>query len=243
MTSIDALSRDGPVATLTLPGPLDVASVALLGDTCAVVAEDAGIRVLILAADPACWRGWPKDLVPTLAERGLIGDPFGPLATLPQPTIAVLQGAVLDAGLELALCADLRLAEPGAVFGLPAVGEGVFPAAGGLQRLGRAVGRSRATQLLLTGPIDAASARDWGLVTELAEHPDVAAAELGARIAERGPIATRFAKEAVARGLEMPLDQALRYETDLTILLQSTEDRAEGVRAFVEKRPPDFQGR
>lgn len=242
VNSIDALSRDGPIATLTLPSPLNARAVAVLGDACLAVAEDAQVRVLIVWAEPACWRGWPDDLVPLLAEQGLIGDPFGPLAAVPQPTIAVVQGDVFDAGLELALCADVRIAQAGARFGLPAVARGVFPGAGGLQRLSRAVGRSRATQLLLTGPIAAAAARDWGLVSDLADDPAAAAAALAARIAERGPIATRLAKEAVARGLEMPLDQALRYETDLTVLLQSTDDRAEGVRAFLEKRPPDFRG-
>ena len=239
----NALLCDGWIATLTLPAPLDAAAVAVLSDACTAVAEDAEIRVLVVRAATACWRGWPDDLVPDLAGLGLIGDPFGVLASVPQPTIAVVVGDVFDAGLELALCADIRVASSSARFGLPGVGEGAFPSAGGLQRLSRAIGRSRATQLMLMGPIDAGTARDWGLVSDIAADPGAAAATLAGRIVERGPLATRFAKEAVARGVEMPLDQALRYETDLTILLQSSADRAEGVRAFVEKRLPKFEGR
>jgi enoyl-CoA hydratase/carnithine racemase len=240
---MDALTRDGRIARLTLPASLDADVVALLCDACAAVAEEAEVRVLVLDAPPGCWRGWTAPLLPRLAAAGLVGDPFGPLAALPQPTVAVLRGDVLDAGLELALCADLRVCHGDARFGLPGVAEGRLPVAGGLQRLARAVGRSRATQLLLGDPIDAAAARDWGLVSELGDDPSALAHALAGRIAERGPLATRLAKEAVARGLEMPLDQALRYETDLTILLQSTDDRAEGVRAFLENRPPEFHGR
>ena len=240
---MDALRRDGFVATLTLAGPLDASAVRLLSDACAAVASDAEVRALVVEAAPEVWAGWSEALIPDLASAGLVGDPFSALATLPQPSIAVVRGDVLDAGLELALCADVRMSDGGARFGLPAVSDGRFPVAGGLQRLSRAIGRSRATQLLLSGPIDAGTARDWGLVTEIGDAPESLARDLAGRIGERGPIATRLAKEAVQRGAEMPLEQALRYETDLTILLQSTDDRAEGVRAFVEKRPPAFRGR
>ena len=93
--------------------------------------------------------------------------------------------------------------------------------------------------------MEAAEARRIGLVSRIVATADLAAeAEaIAATIAERGPIAARFAKEAVRRGMDLPLDQALRMETDLTILLQTTKDRAEGVRAFKEKRPPRFRGR
>ncbi len=100
--------------------------------------------------------------------------------------------------------------------------------------------------LVLTGePIDAADALRIGIVSEVVAKADLTerADEIAGRIAERGPIAVQYAKEAVLRGAEMPLDQALRYETDLTMILQTTEDRAEGVRAFLEKRQPKFKGK
>jgi enoyl-CoA hydratase/carnithine racemase len=96
----------------------------------------------------------------------------------------------------------------------------------------------------LTGEaVNAEAALRLGLVSEVAESAFARALEIAERIAERGPLAVRFAKEAVARGLDMTLEQALRYETDLTVILQTTEDRAEGVRAFLEKRTPEFKGK
>ena len=241
------LSGDGPIAQLALSGPLDAALVQALADACDTVAHsdtgaDAGAaqgaRVLLLTADAAVWKGWPAGAPPALA-----GDPFGPLAALPQPTVAALEGDVLGAGLELALCVDIRVAGTGSRFALldPAAPE--FPIAGGLQRLSRAIGRSRALELsLAAGPIDAATALHWGLVSAVLEGPQAEAQRRAGQIAARGPIATRLAKEAVRQGVELPLEQALRYETDLTVLLQATNDRAEGVRAFIEKRPPRFHG-
>ena len=110
----------------------------------------------------------------------------------------------------------------------------------------RLVGRGKALEMILTGePVDAQEALRVGLVSAAVPHDRLAAEaeSVAARITERGPVAVRFAKEAISRGLEMTLEQALRYETDLTVILQTTEDRAEGVRAFLEKRKPRFKGR
>ncbi len=238
-----ALTVDGAIATISLEGPLDGDRVAELSGFCDHVAEEEGIRVCLLTATADGWGGWSEAALAAAEETGLIGDPFADLANLPQAIVAVLDADTLDGGLELALCADIRVAGAGISVGLPAAAE-ALPIAGGLQRLSRAIGRVHSLELALTGDlVDAATARSWGLLSLVDEDPAAAAAGLASRLAERGPIATRFAKEAVRRGLEMPLDQALRYETDLTILLQTTFDRDEGVRAFVEKRQPKFEGR
>lgn len=231
------IRRDGPVATIAGGATLDAEFRLQLDDCCETLADRTDIRAILLDPAPAIWSGYPEPPEP--------GDLFASLAQLPQPTIAVLSADTFAGGLELALSADLRIAAHQIRLGLPDLldSPGHFPRSGGLQRLSRAVGRSRATQLaLLETTLDAEQALDWGLVNAVADEPRTAALELARQIAERGPIATRYAKDAVRHGLEMPLAQALHYETELTILLQDTADRAEGVRAFVEKRPPQFQG-
>ncbi|MCZ6706509.1 MAG: enoyl-CoA hydratase/isomerase family protein [Chloroflexi bacterium] len=238
-----ALKVDDSVATIRLEGPLDAERVGELTGFCEYVADDDAVRVCLLTGDGAVWSGWSAEAIEGAEEARLVGDPLGAFARLPQATVALLDAPLVDGGLELALCADVRVAGTGITIGLPSAGD-QLPIAGGLQRLARAVGRGRALELvLISQPIDAMTARTWGLVSVVAEDPASEAAALAARIAQRGPLATRFAKEAVRRGIEMPLDQALRYETDLTVLLQTTEDRAEGVEAFVEKRDPEFHGR
>lgn len=227
-----SLERTDDMAIIRGGGSLDADFVTDLGDVCAAVTED--MRVVVLNPDPQVWTGYsgPTDF----------GDLFAPLADLPQPTLAVLSRATFGGGLELALAADIRVAPRDASIGLDSLG-GDFPRAGGLQRLTRAVGRSRASQLLLLDEhIDAETALDWGLINAAADNPFEAAVAIARSIAARGPIATRYAKDAIRHGLDMPLAQALHYETELTILLQDTNDRAEGVDAFVNKRTPAFSG-
>ena len=163
-----------------------------------------------------------------------------------QPVICAINGASVSAGLELALACDVRLASSDATFALPETAHGAIPMGGGTQRLARLVGRGEALRLILLGEeIDAEEAHRIGLVSSVVPAVGLAteAKALAETMASRGPIALRYAKEAVRRGLDQSLDQALRYETDLTVVLQSTEDRAEGVRAFLEKRDPKFEGK
>ena len=230
------LERDAGAAVVSGGDRLDARFTAALADICREIGEDDDVRVLLLDPAPQIWAGWDGDAVEP-------GDPFAPLAALPQPSIAAISGDCLDGGLELALCADLRVAAPGAKFGLPAALNGGFPIAGGLQRLARAIGRSRAGQLALAGNLlGADQALAWGLITAVADAPGAEARRLADAIARRGPIALRYAKDALQRGSEMPLAHGLQYETELTILLQATADRAEGVAAFAEKREPAFRG-
>lgn len=226
------LERIDQIALIGGGAVLDADFVAQLDRICESVADD--IRAVILDPDPAVWSGFCG---PTA-----IGDLFASLADLPQPTIAVLSGPTRNGGLELALAADLRAAARQTQIGFDAA-FAEFPRAGGLQRLTRAIGRSRATQLImLEHDIDAGTALDWGLVNAVGDEPTAAALDIARAIASRGPIATRYAKDAIRHGLDMPLAQALHYETELTILLQDTADRAEGVDAFVSKRTAQFSG-
>jgi len=241
-----SLEKSEPLARLTLRrATVDAALLAGLARACDEIESDDSVRAVILAAEGADFcRGWDDSLL--AGEVGPPPDAFGCLAELPRPVVCAVHGQALSAGLELALACDVRVAADDATFGLPETQLGLVPMGGGTQRLPRLVGRGKALEMLLTAePVDAQEALRIGLVSAVVPRERLAAeAEAVAnRIAERGPIAVRFAKEAIDRGLDMTLEQALRYETDLTVILQTTEDRAEGVRAFLEKREPEFKGR
>lgn len=163
-------------------------------------------------------------------------------AELPFPVIAWFDGPCHEEGLELALACDIRVGSPRSSFRMSQVREGRIPAAGGTQRLPRLAGPTLANRMiLLCEEIDADEGLTSGLVSEVVAEPQGHALRLASAISGQGPLAEVYAKEAIGRGAEMPLEQALRYETDLTVILQSTADRAEGVRAFLEKREPEFR--
>jgi enoyl-CoA hydratase len=163
-----------------------------------------------------------------------------------KPVIAAVNGWCLGGGCELAMALDLIVAGEGARFGQPEINLGVIPGAGGTQRLPRAIGKSRAMEMILTGePIDAREALRLGLVsrvvpTELLIEDALA---LAAVIATRSPLALRMAKEAVNAGYEMSLTDGLAHERRLFYLLFASEDQKEGMAAYLEKRAPDFKGR
>ncbi len=248
------LESKGPLAIISLARPergnqIDDAFLAELDEACASINDDPDARVALLtAAGDVFSTGWAAEVPePPLAAGGRdAAGPFTCLESMGQPVICALNGDAVSAGLELALACDVRLAAQGARFSLPETAQGLLPMAGGTQRLARLVGRAEALRLVLLGEvIDADEALRIGLVSAAYPAGDLLAEgeSLAQRMASRGPIALRYAKEAVRRGLEQPLDQALQFETDLTIILQSTEDRDEGVRAFLEKREPKFKGR
>ena len=167
------------------------------------------------------------------------------IARLNKPVIAAINGFALGGGCELALACDIRVAVEGAKVGLPEVSRGMIPGSGGTQRLSRVVGLGKALELILTGSvIDAEEACRIGLVNKVVPRDGLMAAaeEYAQAIATKAPVAVVFAKEAVREGYEMPLDDGLRLETDLSALLRTTEDIKEGARAFVEKRPPQWRG-
>jgi enoyl-CoA hydratase/carnithine racemase len=167
------------------------------------------------------------------------------IAACRKPTIAAIGGFCLGGGLELALACDIRIASPDATFGLPEVGLAIIPAAGGTQRLARVVGVGHAMRLILTRDrIDAQEAYRIGLISEIVPKDELMtrAVELAQRIAEGGPLAIAYAKEAIRRGFEMPIADGLRLEGDLAVLLHNTADRLEGAAAFRERRKPAYRG-
>ena len=178
-------------------------------------------------------------------EASLAGqDVMNSLAALPIPTVAALHGFAVGGGLELALACDLRVAAPGTRLGLPETTRGLIPGYGGTQRLPRLIGEARALDMILTGRlVDAEEALRFGLVARLADDPVAAAEELARGMLRSAPVALGLAKEAVVRGLDGTLPQGLEVEADLFGLVATTEDRAEGVRSFLEKRDPEFEGR
>jgi len=167
------------------------------------------------------------------------------IAAITKPTLAVLNGNALGIGLELTLACDLRIAVDNARFGLPQVTQGLTPFGGGTQRLPRLVGQAKALELILTGEIiPATEAHRIGLVSSVVPAATFTTRvdEVVQNLLEKGPIALRLGKEAVHKAMDLTLDQGLRLEEDLYALLQTTQDRAEGIQAFLGKKKPTFTG-
>ena len=252
LTTLDVAAA---VATLTVDVPAGgydrALGEALADAAAALTARHPELHAVVVAPAGADFgSGWSPDALAEAAALGSLlaplGAGFAAIAGVPQPTVAAIRGAAHSAGLELTLACDIRVAAAGATFAMPETAAGLVPRGGGTQRLPRIVGRAQALRLLLTGErIDAAEALRIGLVSAVVPNGEelAAATAIASTIASRGPLATRFAKEAISRGAELPLEEALRLELELTVLLQTTQDRAEGVAAFVERRDPKFVGR
>jgi enoyl-CoA hydratase len=168
-----------------------------------------------------------------------------PIARLKQPVIAAIGGDAIGIVLELALASDIRIANENARFGFPQIREGQIPSHGGTQRLPRLIGQSKAMAMILTGElIDAEEARRVGLIHRIVSSDVLvtAAADLAKDMAEKSPLSLSYAKEALYSAGDLTLDQGLNKEMDLYLLLFSTSDRIEGLKAFKEKRKPKFDG-
>ncbi|GBD11028.1 2,3-dehydroadipyl-CoA hydratase [bacterium HR23] len=252
--------RQGKVAILTLcrpheGNPVDPLLAHALEDALDALTHDEGVWVVLLTGEGEVFSAGP------FPPPGLLPLPPEPqeadthlrrwqcarrLLAFPKPVVGVANGPARGPGLELLLACDLRLASERAVFQMPHLRYGLLPWDGGSQLLARIVGRAWAQDMLLTGrEVSASEGLGMGLVHRVTA-PGVLLAEgmaLAQAIAQMAPLACQYAKEAVWKGLDLPLEHALRLEADLNIILQSTRDRAEGIRSFLERRRPTYEGR
>ncbi len=245
------------LVTLNRPEKHNALSLHLLGRLQAVVrdlGEDASVRVIILRGNERCFStgvdlddlAGVKRVADTQRVLGVVRDANAAIERCPKPIIAAIAGWCLTGGLELALACDVRVAAETARLGITSARIGTVAGAGGTQRLPRLIGAGRAKELLFSAePIDAAEAFRIGLVNRVvpAGREVEAALEMARVWALRAPLSLWFAKSAVNVGLTMPLEAALAFEMGLTAQLFTTEDRAEGLRAFQEKREAEFRGR
>jgi len=213
-------------------------------DVKVIVITGAGARAFSAGADI---REFVEPASPTeLRERRKRIEYRSVMDRCSQPIIAAINGFALGGGLELALACDIRIAAENATLGLTEIDLAIIPGGGGTQRLSRLIGRGKALEMILTGAkIPASQALRLGIVERVVPAGEAltAAAELARTIAAKAPIALRYAKEAVVKGLGMSLEDGLRLEGDLSTLLRTTEDRVEGAKAFLEKRKPRWTGK
>ena len=245
------------VATIRLnrPDALNALNMRLLRELGAALGElDATPRVraiVVTGSEKAFAAGADiKEMAPKGFAEMFLEDCFTPEAEAilrcRKPVIAAVAGYCLGGGCELAMMCDFILAADTAKFGQPEINLGVIPGLGGSQRLTRFVGKSKAMEMVLTGRfMDAAEAERSGLVSRVVPAKDLLrdARETAGKIAEKSPIAVRAAKEAVDRSYETTLREGLLFERRLFDALFATEDQAEGMAAFTEKRSPQFRGR
>lgn len=254
--TIDVDVRDGiGIITLERPKALNALNSQLVGelgtavevladqDLSALVLTGSGKRAFAAGADIKEMAGMSALEAEAMARRGQ--RLLGRLETFPAPTIAAVNGFALGGGCELAMCCDLILAGPNAVFGQPEVKLGVIPGFGGTQRLVRRVGRQRALELMMTGRnVQAEEAVALGIALEIVDGDVVEAAlALAGRIAANGPAAVRLVKRAVHETDRLDLEAGLAAEASLFGLCFATADQTEGMAAFVERRPAEFTGR
>jgi len=244
------------VVTVNRPAALNALNLELLdelaavftalktrSDVACVILTGSGAKAFVAGADIAAMQPLNAVAASHFARRG--HAMLNIIETLPKPVIAAVNGFALGGGCELAMACDIRLAAENARFGQPEVNLGVIPGFGGTLRLSRLIGKGRAKELIFTGDmIDAQEAWRIGLVNKVVPADALLpeARKMAAKIAGKGPVAVRFAKEAIDNGLEMDQDRAGRFESDLFGLCFATADQKEGMQAFLDKRPALFKG-
>lgn len=258
------LNKEGPVARIIFNRPevhnaMNLEMAVQLKEACQEINQDKGIMLAIItgAGNEAFCSGGDLHEYTTkvkdrklkkldLSEYQVVQNAARELARLSFPSIAAVNGHALGLGLAIALACDLRLASPRARFGVPDALRGYMPLSGITQWLPRLIGKGKALEMLFTAePIDAQEALRIGLINQLIpEENFVSEVDRIARVVlSKAPLSLSFIKEAVGRGMELSLEQGLKLEMDLYSLLQTTTDREEGIKAFREKRTPEFHGR
>jgi enoyl-CoA hydratase len=252
------LERRAPIALITINRPdklnaLNIATRKELADTLDELRNDDEVRVVVItgAGEKAFVAG--ADISEfagrtAIEQRAVMKarNIFTAAEDFPKPLIAMINGFCLGGGCELALSCDIRIASDRARFGQPEINLGIIPGGGGTQRMTRLIGEGKAMQLVLTGEmIDAQEAHRLGLVNEVypAAELETKTMELAHKIAEKSPVALAMAKTSVKNAARTNLREGLEREIDLFALCFSSEDKEEGVRAFLEKRKPQFKGR
>lgn len=250
------LKKEGHVAVLSVvrPEALNALSreiVDEMGKVLEEVREDRDIYCLIFHSDKNFAAGADIKKMAVCGEEEAKTFCFNPvfdkIAEFPIPTIAAIEGYALGGGMELALCADIRIAERTAKMGFPEVSLGIFPGAGGTIRAPRLIGTSHAMELIFSAEkITAKRAAEIGLVNHVVEEGEAleAAKALAKKIARRGPVAVRMVKDVILKGSQMAqVTDGTKYESEQWAKLFQTYDQKEGMAAFLEKRKPAFENR
>ena len=250
------VETDGPVGIIRINRPkvlnaLNPTLMTKLAEQMEAFDKDDSIHVIVLAGNDRAFAAGAD--IGDMAERSAIEmyyrDQFATwerLKRVKTPIVAAVSGYALGGGCELMMHCDVIVASETAQIGQPEINIGVMPGAGGTQRLTRAVGKAMSMDVILTGRfLSAKEALAAGLVSRVVprEHYFTEAVRIAQDMAKKGPIALRLAKEAVLKAHETTLTEGLEYERKLFYLLFATEDQKEGMRAFVEKRKPEFKGK
>jgi len=209
----------------------------------ALVLTGSGTKAFVAGADIKEMQNYSVAEARAMADRGQ--SVLNQIERFPKPVIGAVNGFALGGGLELALACDFLIASKTAKFGLPEVSLGLIPGYGGTQRLARSVGKSIARRIALSGEIFPADAGErWGLFSELTEPGELMARAqaVAGVLAQRSPGAVALAKQAINRGFELDQDSGMTLEAEMFSQTFASNDHNEGIRAFIEKRPPQFQG-
>jgi enoyl-CoA hydratase len=254
------VTKQGSTATITIDRPKVMNAIRyntmleidhVLDD----IEADKAVRVVVItgAGDKAFISGGDisimakgLEFVDTITEVPTGQDVCTRIENFPKPVIARINGFALGGGTEVALCCDIRIAADTVKMGLPEITLGIIPGYGGTQRLPRLIGVGRAKELILTGVhITAAKALDYGMLSSAVPAADLdrAVDEMAAKLADHGPVALHMAKTAINKGMQADIHTALDLEARCYSLCFATEDRVEGMNAFLQKRKPEFKGK